>query len=121
MSEDAKEKSDFTRGDRSLLLSFALGPLAVLTNLTVSYALVPTACTQRSKLMLHWCALAFIVVAALGGWIALHHYRKSEPVDGLTSRERTQWVAIVAMVLAVASIVVIIAMEIPNFMLGSCD
>jgi H+/Cl- antiporter ClcA len=121
MSKSSEEKSEFRPRDRWLMFSFVLGPMAVLTNLLVSYSLVPTACTQRSKAMLHVSTLVFVVLSLIGGAIAWHYYKECDLADGVLWRERTRWVATVAMVLALASVVVILAMEIPNLMLGSCD
>jgi hypothetical protein len=121
MSESREQKSEFRPRDRWLMFSLFLGPLATLTHLTVSYSLVPTACVQRTKMMLHLSTLVFALIALAGGAIALRYYRQFGESDGIVWKERTRWVATMALALAVMSIIVILAMEIPNLMLRSCD
>jgi hypothetical protein len=116
-----EEKSEFRSRDRWLLASVFVGPLSVLTNLTVSYSLVPTACREGTKMMLHLSALVFILLSLCGAFIGRHYARQCDDTGGVLWRERTLWLARVALVLALSSAVVIAAMEIPNLILGTCD
>jgi hypothetical protein len=116
-----EEKSEFHSRDRWLIFSLLVGPMAALTDLTVSYALVPDACAQGTKWMLHLSTVIFALVALTGAAIAFRVRRLCESGGGYLWIERTKWVATVAMVLAVSSVVVILAMEIPNLILRSCD
>lgn len=116
-----EEKSEFRPRDRWLLFATIVGPTSVLSNLTVSYSLVPTACREGTKMLLHFSAVVFIVIALWGAMIGRHYARQCDDTGGVPWRERTLWVARVALTLALASAVVIAAMEIPNLILGTCD
>lgn len=111
---EKEPKTDFRTSDRWLMFGLVLGPLAALANLTVSYSLVQTACERGSKLILHTSMVAFFIVSLIG---ALIGRRYAHPTAG----DRTRWLASVTIYLALASAVVILAMEIPNVILRSCD
>jgi hypothetical protein len=119
MSKLKNLKTDFRSHDRWLVLAFALGPLSALSNLTVSYFLTPESCTRGSKVLLHAVAIAFMATSFLAAIIARRvgsGFPDADPVS-----ERTRWQSNAATVLAVASVVLIVAMEIPNLILRSCD
>jgi hypothetical protein len=115
------QKREFRDRDRWLLFAFMLGPLSALSHLTVGYSLVQTACARGSKMMLHVSAASFFVLAGVAGLIAWKYYGQFAEDDGLLWKERTRWLAMVATVLAISSMIVIVAMEIPNVILRSCD
>ena len=115
------EKTEFQTRDRWLTFAFALGPLAALSNLMAGYALVPTACAQASKMMLHVSTAAFFVVALIGALIGWRHHNTFTDADGALWQQRSRWFALVVTILSIGSAVVILAMEIPNVILRSCD
>jgi hypothetical protein len=113
----SERKTDFTTRDRWLLFAFTIGPIAALGDLLVSNALAPTACDQQSKMMLHISSAVFFIVALIGALIG----------QGIGSRdrhaadERTRWQSMIVIFLSIASALVIVAIEIPNVILRSCD
>lgn len=111
MTSPAESKSDFRPPDKRLLAAFVIGPVAALTAQLIGYTLAPTACERGSKLLLHATMAAFFVIALCGA--LLGRARAEE--------ERVHWMSIVATTISLASALVIVAMEIPNLMLGSCD
>lgn len=115
------EKTEFRTRDRWLLFGFALGPMAVLTHLTVSYALVPESCAQNSKTLLHASTAIFFVLTLVATYIGTHYYRAFANAEGELWKERTRWLSLVVIVLSVFSAIVIIAMELSNLILRSCD
>jgi hypothetical protein len=115
------EKTEFHARDRWLTFAFALGPLAALSNLVAGYALVPTACAHASKTMLHVSTAAFFVVALVGALIGWRTCNAFTEADSALWQERTRWFAMVVTILSIGSALVIIAMEIPNVILRSCD
>jgi hypothetical protein len=114
-------KTDFRRHDRWLVVAMILGPLAALTNLTVSYVLMPESCMRGSKAILHATSATFFVLTLVAAAIAwrIRAAFGSPAEDDL--HERTHWMANASIVLALSSALLVIAMEIPNLILRSCD
>ena len=117
----SEQKREFRSRDRWLVFAFILGPMAALTHLTVSYSLVADACARNSKMLLHVSTLVFLLLSLGAAAIAWRIYMAFVEAEGVLWRERTRWLATVALVMAISSAVVIIAMEIPNLILRSCD
>jgi hypothetical protein len=121
MGKSSEEKREFRSRDRWLVFAFLLGPLAALTHLSVSYSLVPTSCAEGSKTMLHATTAAFLPLCLIAAAIAWTILRRCEAADSELWQQRTRWLATVAVVLAIFSAILILAMEIPNVILRSCD
>lgn len=116
-----REKTDFRPRDRWLTYAFVVGPLAALTHLTVMYTLAPTTCARGSRAMLHASTGAFLLVALTGALIAWRGAARFREAAGDVCRERTHWLAQAALALSIGSMVVIVAMELPNVILRSCQ
>lgn len=116
-----EQKTELRTRDRWLMVAFLLGPLSVLVHQSVSYSLVPTSCVEGSKAILHAVTVVFLLVAAAAALIANSIRVRFEHHDGLLWQDRTRWFATVALVLSIASIMIIVAMEIPNWILGNCQ
>jgi predicted cobalt transporter CbtA len=121
MSKPKTLKTDFRPMDRWLVAAFNLGPLAVLTDLMVSYALAEESCLRGSKLILHFTAAGFFALALAGGLVARRITKKIESMEPDPLQERTRWLASAVIMLSIGSAVLIVAMEIPNLILRSCD
>lgn len=111
----AEHKSEFQPRDRWLMFALILGPLSVLTHLNVSYVLVPTSCAQGDKMLLHLSTGVFLLLAAAAAFIGWRIYGR------FADAERTRWLSTFVIALSISSMVVILAMEIPNLILRSCD
>ena len=118
---EKKRKTDFHSGDRLLMFAFVLGPVAALLDQAVAYALVETACERGSKMILHASMLVFFLVALSAALIGRRYSHEVDEGTGVLSLERTRWLAAVTFYLGIASAIVIVAMEIPNVILRSCD
>ena len=114
-------KTDFRGHDKWLSFAFILGPTAALTNLLVSYSLVPESCVRGTKMMLHVTAAAFFVTCLIGAALAWRTGNRFVERDPDPLHERTRWLAISAVILCISSALIIVAMEIPNVILRSCD
>jgi hypothetical protein len=116
-------KTDFRPLDRWLTFTAFLGPVAALTNLTVSYTLSFEACTRGSKALLHACAAGFFAACVVGALLAWRIGAGFTPDGPVPDRmvERTRWLALAGVILCIFSALVIVAMEIPNVILRSCD
>ena len=115
------EKTEFRPRDRALTYAFLIGPLAALAQLTVMYTLVPTACERGSKALLHGSTAAFLVIALSGAFVASRSAAESRDARGDVSRERSRWLAVAAMALSIGSMLVIVALELPNVILRNCQ
>lgn len=120
MSKPKSLKTDFRTHDKWLVFGLILGPMSALTNLMVSYSLAPESCVRGSKAILHLSFGAFLVLAALAAFIGWRMRRAFRPYED-DLHERTHWLANAVIVLGIASAVLIVAMEIPNLILRSCD
>lgn len=116
------EKSEFHPRDRWLIAAFIGAPSAWMLHLIISYSLVPESCERKTKLMLHVVTLLCAAIAAVAGVIAwrIRATCQLEPASAVW-KERTKWTATMTLVLAISMVVVIIAQEIPNLLLRSCD
>ena len=121
MSKPRSLKTDFRSHDRWLVVAFAAGPLAALTNLTISYFLTPESCQQGTKVWLHASAATFILISIASAILARRIGSRFPALSDDPLIERTRWQATAAMVLSIASVLLLIAMEIPNLVLRSCD
>jgi hypothetical protein len=121
MSESGEQKRETRDRDRLLLFAFALGPLAALSNLAVCYTLVPTACARGSNTMLHASAAFFAILCLAAAFIGRHYHAQCGPSESLLWRERTRWLSFATIILGVSSFVVVVAMELPNVLLRSCQ
>jgi hypothetical protein len=117
----SENKTEFHTRDRWLMFAFALGPLAALSHLLIAYALVPSSCANDSKAMLHVSAASFFLLTLLAALIGWRYHDAFPDAEGVLWKERTRWFAMVVMVLGIAAAVMIVAMEIPNLILRSCD
>lgn len=120
----AEDKSDFEPFDRRLTMAFLAPPTVWLVYLSVSYALVPEACTSGTKAMLHVATLVALLLAAVPTVFAFHRAREAGrgSLDrGEPHETRRRTMAIGSVVYGVAFTLLIVATAIPTFILRSCD
>jgi hypothetical protein len=107
-------KSDFGPIERRLVWAFILAGTAWFLHLIISDALAPESCADRTKIILHLvtvCCFAATLLAAGIAWRA----------RAIPTSEEIRWTAIMVLVLSLSFSVVILAQEIPNLLLRSCD
>lgn len=116
----AESKREFRERDRWLNFALILAPAAWLAHLNVSYMMVPQSCVDGSNLKRHIATgvcLALALAAAAIAW----RIRGTVTHESVLSEQRTKWVATFVVVLSLAMVLVIVAQEIPNIVMGSCD
>jgi hypothetical protein len=114
----ANDGAEFKGSGPVYLLAVAIGPIAALTNLFLSDLLAPSACEQGSKFLLHLCAAMCALLASTGGLIGRRAVTAGQFV---AETDPSRWLDVVAFYLSIGSVMAIIAMEIPNLILRSCD
>ena len=116
---EKERMTDFRPEDRPLLAAAALASAAWIVHLNVSYILVPESCADRSKLMLHAITLVCLAMTAVAGMLAWRQRHRVLPIPA--QQERYRWMSTAAAVYSAALALVIVAQEIPNLMLRSCE
>lgn len=122
MSGENERKSDFRPGDRRLIGAFLLTVSGWFLHLNLSYALAPESCENRSKLILHLitaACLGIVAVAAAMAWRARNDFAAGS--ETALWQQRAKWMAEMIVALSIGVMVVIVAQEIPNVILRSCD
>lgn len=111
--------TDFRREDRLLILATMMASSGWILHLNGSYLLAPESCAQGSKWMLHGLTIGCIGITAVAAAIA---WRLRTPsVSDPEVAQRIRWMALATVVFSVALSIVIVAQEIPNLILRSCD
>lgn len=120
MSEEREPTSDFSARDRWLIFAFVLAATSWLCHLTVSFALTPEACADGTKAMLHWMTVLCAAGTITSGAIA---YRVRRTTLGALGETRTTFDFLTLFVLATAVTLtaIILAQEVPNLLLRSCE
>ena len=114
MSEGLGEKNEFTPRDRWLMAAYVGGPMAWFLHLTICYTLVPESCDRGTKMLLHLVTLGCLAVALISVAIAWR-------IRAASPNERARWVADCAVILSLSMAIIIVAQEVPNIVLRSCD
>jgi hypothetical protein len=111
---------------RDVLLGLAAfaGPVAWALHLLASYSLAPTACEMASKISLHLATLGCLLLAGAGaliGWRFWKELPEGSTETGEATSSRARFMALASTVLSLAFALVIVAAEVPNWILRVCD
>jgi hypothetical protein len=113
--QSTENKTDFRPRDRWLNVAVIIGPVAALANLGINYTFTFEACANGSKLPLNVTFLVCLLLSLSGAAIARWQVQPHEP------SERTIWTGQLARGLSFASAVIIIAMQLPVWILNLCQ
>ena len=119
---EREEKTEFSPRDRALTAAFIASAAGWAAHLNVSYFLVPESCGAGSKWMLHLVTaicLAITLASAAVAWRVRASTRGGH--HSVLREARTKFMSEMVTLLALGFTLVIIAQEIPNLILGSCD
>jgi hypothetical protein len=106
------------------LAAFIGGPVAVLVSMQVKYVFVPWACSHGTSTMLHVITAAGLLLAAASAASSLHEWRAAGggwPDDEAGPRGRSRFLGMLALLLSVASLIVIVAQWVPELILSPCQ
>jgi hypothetical protein len=123
---DSEAARDFKEGAGpwALWAGVLAGPLAMLIQLQVNYALVLWACGAGREWALHLTALLALVVTVAGGWLSWRNRRRTGAGwedEGAGVIPRSRFMAVVGVLASVLFALVIVAQWIPIFVYGPCD
>jgi hypothetical protein len=124
MTVDSRTEIPDARELRALWAGLLLAPTAFLLNLEVAYALVPTACSTGTRLLVHVVHLVCLLLAAAGALIARRSWRSTGETwpGGAGGRlSRSRFMAGVGLLLSLFIVMVIVAQWIPSFVLNPCQ
>ena len=118
--------TDLKSGPGAVLLwaGVLLGPLVVLTQLTVNYALVLWVCGTGQIWVLHSVSLLALLMTAATGFVAASNWFQlaaSASEDSGGPIPRSRFMAILGTLLSLLMSLVIIAMWVPVFLYGPCE
>jgi hypothetical protein len=111
------------RRDVLLWLAVLAGPFAWAVDELTSYSLAPTACDAGTKWMLHLVFLVTLLVS-LGGALLARSVGRGLPEGSSEegSRDsRARFMALAGTVMGVVFALVIVAEEVPNWVVGVCQ
>jgi hypothetical protein len=110
--------------DVRLGLTVFAGPVAWALHLQVSYSLAPTACDLESKLFLHLTTLAALLIVIAGAVIARSEGKKlpeGSTEKGNPAASRARFLSLAGMASCIGFGLVILAAEVPSWILRVCD
>ncbi len=123
---DSETASDFKAGAGALTLWLGLlaGPVAVLLQLQINYALVPRVCSSGREWALHLVAFLALAVTVVVGLLSWRNWRRTGPRradDGAGVVPRSRFMAAVGILISALMTLVIVAQWLPIFIYGTCD
>ena len=124
MTVDSRTAIPDARELRALWTGLLLAPAAFLLNLEVAYALVPTACSTRTRLLVHIVHLVCLLLAAAGALTAWRSWKSTGetwPGEAGGPLSRSRFMAGVGLLLSLFIVLVIVAQWIPSFVLSPCQ
>jgi hypothetical protein len=103
---------------------FLITPVLALIALQTKFTMVSWACGTKRDWAIHFVAVAFVLLTALGSvlahrnWRALGSIRK---LDGVSGDQWISFVLVLGMLMSILSTVLLLAMWVVNFFMEACD
>ena len=126
MADDQQHERDYWEKGGLVLLWTAMlaGPSAAALNLQLGYALVKWACANRRTdvlIVMTVGALATAVVGAALGWWTLEKIGAAANEQGGRTRDRSYFLAVVAIGLNLLLVLLNLLWAVPAFILSPCE
>jgi hypothetical protein len=124
VTADPRTEIHDARELRALWTGLLLAPAAFLLNLEVAYALVPAACSARTRLLIHVVHAACLLLALVGTLAAWRMWRvtgETWPGGAGGRLSRSRFMSGLGVFLSLLFVLVILAQWIPSFMLSPCQ
>jgi len=124
MTVDSRTETPDARRIRALWFGLLAAPVAFLLNLEIAYALVPTACSSGTSLMVHLVHVLCLLLALAGGLVAWRIWNAAGvewPGEQGGQIARTRFMAGSGVLGSALFALVILAQWIPTFVLSPCQ
>ena len=124
MTADPSTDVPDARAIRNLFIGVLLSPIVFLIDLEVAYALVPAACSERNRLLVHVVHLVCLLLALFGwatAWRCWKATGSTWPAEEGGPLGRSRFMAGVGVWMSALFALVILAMWIPSFILDPCQ
>jgi hypothetical protein len=124
MTVDPRTDVPDAREIRALWIGLLAAPAAFMLNLELAYALVPTACSTGTRLIVHLVHFGCLLLAFGGGLLAWRTWRSAGaewPGEEGGKVGRTRFMAGSGVVGSALFALVIMAQWIPSFILNPCQ
>jgi hypothetical protein len=101
-----------------------LAPTLALTNLSITYALVTSACTRQTMVAPNAVSAVVLVACAWLSWGAWRNWREGRSVGGAAARDhvpdRPPFLALVSGLVGALSCLAVLAQWFPQWVLSPC-
>ena len=113
-----------SRNNLVLIVSLLAGPLALLSNLLVGFALAPWVCGNGWGWQLHGIEFGFLLITLIAAWLAGRYWRRVGtvvPIESSSPDTRIRFLAIMGLMINALSALQIIGAITNSFILGPCQ
>lgn len=113
-----------SRNNLVLIVALLAGPLALLSNLLVGFALAPWVCGIGWELPLHGVQFGFLLITLIAAWLAGSYWRRVGtvvPVESSSPDTRVRFLAMMGLMISALSALQIIGTIANSFILGPCQ
>lgn len=124
MSDATERMRPARRENLALWAGMLAGPFAWLLQFQINYSLVQSACEAGHKLALHLVTLGALVLVSAGAvlaWRSLQRLPEGPTDQGDDHGTRARFMALSGIGLSLFFTLLIVAAEIPNWILRACD
>ena len=108
----------------ALWIGFLGGPIIWLCSFEARFALAPWACTFQNKWALHAVAIAGLILCLVCAYISFTQWRSTgekPPTEAAGVVPRSNFTAILGIVVSCGCGMIVIAQTIPEVVLGACQ
>lgn len=122
-SQQVAERFARGRGVTALWIGFLGGPAVWFFHLVVSYSLVRYVCFTGAMWLMHLTTVVSLLAMGAVIWLAWRNWRDTgKPLDagGSGMEGRSRFMALLGLLFAVASLLLIVVQGSPNFVLDPC-
>jgi hypothetical protein len=100
--------------------ALVVAPVLALADQSIALAMTPWACRGQHGIALHGVHVAFALATAAAAWLAWRRWRETSPPAGGEGAARRHFLAGLAIAVSALSLLVILTMWMPTWVLSPC-